>query len=184
MFQFGGLGALFGGAKPPNPVATGLYWWWMSINGARKCRSGDDTNLLLPNFYVFPALSSQRSVFSKLCSMKTLLHFFLLQCQSCCSLRKVFLCGRISGLIKSSYHNWLSMMTSSEGPLFSFASTRPIPKTTTGCSPSIRVICLVAFWGEPFFLIFCHCHHIISRLGQLNNSSFLIQWIRTKWRWF
>jgi len=35
-------------------------------------------SLLLPNFYVLPALSSQFSVFSKLCIMNTLLHFLLL----------------------------------------------------------------------------------------------------------
>ena len=33
--------------------------------------------------------------------------------------------GRILRLIKSAYHGWLSMMTSSEGPLFSLASGPP-----------------------------------------------------------
>jgi len=69
------------------------------------------TNLLLPNFYVLSALSSQLSVFSKLCIMNTLLHFLLL-CQLCRNLRNVSLVGRILGLIKSYYHDWLSMMTS------------------------------------------------------------------------
>jgi len=32
-----------------------------------------DANLLLPNFYVLPAVSSQLSVFSKLCIVNTLL---------------------------------------------------------------------------------------------------------------
>jgi len=49
--------------------------WGAKIN---LQRSGDDANLLLLNFYVLPALSSQLSVFSKLCIMNTLLHFLLL----------------------------------------------------------------------------------------------------------
>jgi len=68
--------------------------------------------------YVLPALSFQLSVFSKFCIMNTLLHFLLLLCQSCRSLRNVSLIGYILGLIKSAYHGWLSMMTSSEGPPF------------------------------------------------------------------
>ena len=73
-----------------------------------------DANLLLPNFYVLPALSSHFSVLSRFCIMNTILHFFL-QCQSCRSLRNVGLSfgGHILGLIKSDYHGWLSMMTSS-----------------------------------------------------------------------
>jgi len=57
--------------------------------------------LLLPNFYVLPALSSHFSVLSKFCIMNTLLRFLLL-CQSCRSLRSVGLSfgGRILGLIK------------------------------------------------------------------------------------
>jgi len=50
--------------------------------------------MLLPNFYVLPALSSQLSVFSKLCIMNTPLHFLLLLCQPCCSLRNVSFGGR------------------------------------------------------------------------------------------
>jgi len=57
--------------------------------------------------------------------MNTLLHFLLLLCQSCRSLRNVYLGVRILGLIKSAYHDWLSMMTSSEGSLFSLASPPP-----------------------------------------------------------
>jgi len=48
--------------------------------------------------------------------MNTLLHFLLLLCQSCRSLRNVASRGRIFSLINSAYHGWLSMMTSSEGP--------------------------------------------------------------------
>jgi len=57
----------------------------------------------------------------------TVLHFLLLLCQSCCSLRNVSLCGRrpILGLIKSSFPGWLSVMTSSEVPLFCLASGPP-----------------------------------------------------------
>jgi len=88
----------------------------MQRNGAHKYRSGGDANLLLPNFYVLPALSSQLSVFSRLCIMNTLLHFLLLLCQSCGGVRNISLSGRIPDLIKSAYHGWLSMMTSSEGP--------------------------------------------------------------------
>jgi len=49
--------------------------------------------------------------------MNTLLQILLL-CQSCRSLRNVGLSfgGRILDLIKSAYHGWLIMMTSSEGP--------------------------------------------------------------------
>ena len=69
------------------------------------------------NFYVLPALSSKLSVFSKFCIMNTLLHFLLLLCQSCHSLKNESLIGCILGLIKSAYHIWLRLMTSSEGPL-------------------------------------------------------------------
>jgi len=55
----------------------------MQKNGARKQRSGDDANLLFPNFRMLTTLSSQLSVFSKLCIMNTLLNFLLLSCQSC-----------------------------------------------------------------------------------------------------
>jgi len=82
-------------------------------------------------FFVLPALSSQLSVFSKLCIMNTLLHFLLLLCQSCRSLKNVSLCGRTLGLIKSAYHGWQNMITSSEGPPFSLASGPPNPKPTT-----------------------------------------------------
>jgi len=43
-------------------------------------------------------------------------------------LRNVSLVGRILSLIKSDYRGWLSMMTSSEGPLFNLASGTPNPK--------------------------------------------------------
>ena len=54
-----------------------------------------NANLLLHNFYVLPAVSSQLSVFSKLCMMNTLLHFLLLLLQLCCSLRNISLGDRI-----------------------------------------------------------------------------------------
>jgi len=55
---------------------------------------------------VLPALSFQLS-FSKLCIMNTLLHFLLLLCQSCRSLRTVSFGGRILGVIKCAYHGWV-----------------------------------------------------------------------------
>jgi len=66
--------------------------------------------------------------------MNTLLHFILL-CQSCRSLRNVGLSfvGGILGLIKNAYHGWLSMMMSSEEPLFNLASGPPNLKPTTDC---------------------------------------------------
>ena len=88
--------------------------------------------MLLSNFYVLPALSSQHSVFSKFCIINTLLHFLLLF-QSCRILRNEFFGGRILGFIKSDYHDRLSMMTSSEGPLFILASGPPYLKPTTDC---------------------------------------------------
>jgi len=76
----------------------------------------------IPTFYcltfVLPALSSHFSVLSKFCNVNTLLQFLLLLCQSCRSFRNARLSfgGRILALIKSPYHGWLSVMTSSEGP--------------------------------------------------------------------
>jgi len=57
--------------------------------------------------------------------MNTLLRFLLLLFQLCRSLRNIYLGGRILGFIKSYDHGWLSMVTSSEGPLFSLASGPP-----------------------------------------------------------
>jgi len=50
---------------------------------------------------------------------------------SCRSLKNVSFGGCILGLINSVYHGWLSMMTSSEGTLFSLASGPPNPKPIT-----------------------------------------------------
>jgi len=92
-----------------------------------KIKNGGYGNLLLPNFCVLPALSSHLSVFSKFCIMNTLLHFFLLLCESCRSLRNVSFGGHILGLIKGAYHGWLSMMASSEGPPFLVLPRAPQP---------------------------------------------------------
>jgi len=92
--------------------------------------------MLTPNFYVLPVLSSQLSVFSKLCIMNTRLHFLLLLFQLCRSLRNIPFGARILGK-SSDYHGWLSMMTSSEGPLFSLASGPPNPKPTTACMKDV-----------------------------------------------
>jgi len=91
-----------------------------------KIKCGGDANLLLPNFGVLPALSSNLSVFSKLCIMNTPLHLRLLLCQSRRSLRNVSFGGHILGLIKSAYHGWLNMMTSSEGPFLVLPRAPPI----------------------------------------------------------
>jgi len=63
--------------------------------------------------------------------MNTLLRFLLLLCQSCHSLRNESLGGRILGLIKSSHHGWLSIMTSSKGlPFVVLPRAPPNPKPT------------------------------------------------------
>jgi len=64
--------------------------------------------------FVLLALSSQLSVFLKLCVMNVLLLFLL--CQLCRSIRNASF--PFQGLIKRSYHGWLSMMTSSDDPPF------------------------------------------------------------------
>ena len=87
-----------------------------------EIKKGSGANLVLPNFYTLPALSSQLSVFSKLCIMNTLLRSFLLLCQSCYSLRNVCFGDFILGMMKSAHHGWLSIMTSPEGPFFGLAS--------------------------------------------------------------
>ena len=90
--------------------------------------------MLLPNFCVLPALSSHLSVFSKLCIMNTSLHFLLLLCQSCCSLRNISFGSGILGLTKSAYHGWLSMTTSSEGPRF-----QVLPRAPPILNPSLTI---------------------------------------------
>ena len=66
------------------------------------------------NFYGLLVLFSHFSVFSMLGIMYNLFHF--LSFQSCRSLRNISLGSHILflGLIKSSYHGWLSAMTSSD----------------------------------------------------------------------
>jgi len=69
--------------------------------------------------------------------MNTLLHFLL--CQSYRSLSNVSLGNPhipFPGLIKKSYHGWLIILTSFEGPLFSLALGPPNAKSTTACTPS------------------------------------------------
>jgi len=99
------------------------------------------------------------SVLSKFCIMNTLLHFLLL-CQSCRSLRNVGLSfgGRILGLIKSAYHGWLSMMTSSEAPPFWSCLRPPNLKATT------------VLW-------LCH------RVDQCFSNIFMLRNINTFWIW-
>ena len=113
----------------PSILSKGKLWNFqmgklcilLTVNSEKwgmKMKSGGDANLPLPNFCVLPALSFHLSVFSKLYIINTPLHFLLLLCQSCRSFRNISFGGHILDLIKSGYHGWLSMMTSSEGPLF------------------------------------------------------------------
>ena len=92
--------------------------------GRENKQVGTMANLLLPNFYVLPALSSQLSVFSKLCIVNTLLHFLLLF-QLCRSLRNIPLDGRILGksevIITVGWVWWRHQ----RAPLFSLASGPP-----------------------------------------------------------
>jgi len=74
----------------------------------RKTREvGGNANFPPLNFYVLLALSSQLSVFLKLCIINTFVHFLLRQ--SCCSFRNMsmgfypFLGYGLFGL----YHGWL-----------------------------------------------------------------------------
>jgi len=117
----------------------------------------------LPNFYVLSALSSQLLVFSKLYIMNILVHFLLLLCQSCRSLRKVSFGGLILGLIKSAYHGWLSIMTSSEGPLFNLASSPPI------LNPSLNVTFLPL---RPYCEKMCSCFS--KDVGNLTTYDYVL----------
>jgi len=80
-------------------------------------------------------MSSQLSVFSKLCIMNTLLHFFLLF-QFCGSQRNISLCDHILGksnvIITVGWSWWRHQRT----PLISLASGPPNPKPTTGYKPT------------------------------------------------
>jgi len=93
----------------------------------RRCQLAIAQLLCVASLVFFPL-----SAFSVLCIMNIPLHFLLLLCQSCRSLRNVSFGSHILGLIKSAYHGWLSMMTLSEGTLFSLASDFPNLKPTTG----------------------------------------------------
>jgi len=96
-------------------------WNWLTFMCCQPC---------LPNFQCFQSFVSW-----------TLLHSLLLRL-SCHSLRNISFSGLILGLIKSAYHGWLSIMTSSEGPLFGLASGPPNPKPTTACmSVSLKMKC-------------------------------------------
>ena len=102
------------------------------VNAGKWCvkiKSGGDANILLLNFYVLPALSSQLSVVSKLCIMNALLHFLLLLCQSCHCLRSVSFGGRILDLIKVPITVGWVWWRHKRGPLFSLASSPPTLNT-------------------------------------------------------
>jgi len=109
-------------------------------NSKRKTKTREvdgDASLLSLKLYVLLAVSSHLSVLLKLCIMNTLLHFLL--CQLCGSLtfRNKSLGGQhiiFPGLIKRSYHDWLSIMTSSEDSPFQPCLGPPTPKSSTECS--------------------------------------------------
>jgi len=135
--------------------------WGAKINKWGRCQLAIAWRLCVS------ALSSQLSVFSKLCIKNILLHFLLLLCQSCRSLRNVSLGGRILGLIKSAYHGWPSMMTSSEGPLFSLASGPPNPKPTTAYTMPGRIA------GTDILLcIHCQLFLLLTRYFSLREHLF------------
>jgi len=98
-----------------------------------KIKGGGDANLLLPNFCVASLVFSPFSDF-KVVHHEHPLHFLLLLRQSCRSLRNVSFGGHILGLIKSAYHGWLSMMTSSGAPI----SGPPNLKPTTAQNALLR----------------------------------------------
>ena len=86
--------------------------WGVQIKKWRRCQLAI-AQLLCVASLVFPPFSVFKVVYHE--------HpfaFLLLLFQSYRSLRNVCFGGRNLGLIKSAYHDWLSMMTSSEGPPF------------------------------------------------------------------
>ena len=95
-------------------------WNWITFVCCQLC---------LPNFQCFQS-----------CVSWTLLHSLLLRL-SFHSLRNVSFCGLILGLIKSAYHGWLSMMTSSEGPFFSLASGPPTLNPPLGGMNPTQKVC-------------------------------------------
>jgi len=110
----------------------------------RRCQLAI-AQLLCVASLVFPL-----SVFSNLCIMNTPLHFLVLICQSCHSLRNVSFGGHILGLIKSAYHGWLSMMASSEGPFLVLLRPPNLKSTTVYIIVHDRVISMEKgsyFWG-------------------------------------
>jgi len=132
-----------------------FYWWRMQRNRERKWRSGGDANLLLP---VLPALSSQLSVFSKLCIMNTFLHFLLLLFQLCGNLRNISLGGHILRKSKVIITVGWVWWHHHRAPLFSLASGPPNLKPTTACVSvttqkvwtwSSLSCCLIVPWNVP-----------------------------------
>jgi len=111
-------------------------------------------------FMCLLALSSHLSVFSKFCIMNTLLYFLPLLCQSCRSLRNVSFGGRILDLIKSDYHGWLGMMTSS-APFLVLPRVPPIHHWSLE-PPLDRLPVDIAFPNTAFG----HRHKIALRFGR------------------
>jgi len=92
----------------------------------------------LPNFQCFQSCVS----------WTPLLHFLFFLCKSCHSLRNVSLVGHILGLIKSVYHAWLNMMTSSEGPFLFLPRSPPTLNPPLGISAYRKAFLL--FWRWVF----------------------------------
>jgi len=87
---------------------------------------------------VLPALSSQLSVFSKLCVMNTLLHFLLLLFQLCRCLRNMSLGGRILRKSKVIIMVGRVWWRHQRAPVFTLASppptlNPPLSAWTNGC---------------------------------------------------
>jgi len=135
-----------------------VHWWWMQRNGARNWRRGGDANLLSPYFYVLPALSSQLSVFSKLCIMNTRLHFLLLLFQLCRSLRNIPLSGRILGKSKVIIAVGWVWWRHQRAP-FQSCLGPPNPKPTTAYSnPLTKLNALYGCFCSLYLTYMCiHC---------------------------
>jgi len=94
--------------------------------------------------------------------MNTLLHF-LLRCQSCRSLRNVSFGGRTLGLIKSDYHGWLSMMTSSEGPFLVLGGPRAPTLKPTTVQMTLSLSLATFFRPNSSFVFYSLQHHVQIR---------------------
>jgi len=124
--------------------------------------------------FALPALSSQLSVFSKLCIMNTLLHFLLLLCQSCHCLRSVFFGGRILGKSKViTTVGWVWWRH--QRPLFSLASAPP-----TLNSPLHRSDTKLHEW--TWNAVSNLCRQFVQDLCRIVLENCRCSWNRSSWR--